>query len=129
MTTHPQEAVFSADFLLAELGNDEAALARTIKIVRDGISPGVEPLNAAGAAVHEGRFMDARRLVQQLRCNLSPFGAQRLAASCMSLELALTGSQVMEIPLLFSRVEMELELVLEQAGAWLDQYAGRANRR
>ncbi len=98
-------------------------------MVRDGISPGVEPLNAAAAAVHEGRLTEARRLVQQLRHSLSPFGAQRLAAACMSLELALSGSEVLEIPLLFSRVEMELEQVLEQAGTWLDQHAGRSSRR
>jgi HPt (histidine-containing phosphotransfer) domain-containing protein len=125
----PQEAVFSADALLEELGNDEHALARTIKMVRDGISTGVEPLNAAAAAVHEGRLTEARRLVQQLRHSLSPFGAQRLAAACMSLELALSGSEVLEIPLLFSRVEMELAQVLEQAGAWLDLHAGRSSRR
>ncbi|UGQ48561.1 Hpt domain-containing protein [Massilia endophytica] len=125
----PNEAIFSVDALLEDLGNDERALAKTVKMVRDGISPGVSPLNAAGEAVREARFMEARRLVAQLRQSMSPFGAQRLAAACLALELALTSGQVVEIPLLFSKVELELEHVLEQAGAWLDQHAGRNTRR
>jgi hypothetical protein len=31
-----------------------------------------------------------------------------------------------EIPLLFTALEGELKLVLDHAGAWLDQHSGRA---
>ncbi|WEF34547.1 Hpt domain-containing protein [Pseudoduganella chitinolytica] len=123
------ETIFCVDELVEALGNDERAVRKVVHIVRDCISTGIEPLNQAGDAVQQARFMEARRIVHRLRDTVSELGAKRFVAACMGLELALAEGKVLQIPLLFTAVENELRLVMEHAGAWLDQHAGRASAR
>jgi hypothetical protein len=123
------ETIFCVDELVEALGNDDRAVRRVVRIVRDCISLGVEPLNMAGEAVQQGRFMEARRIVHKLRDSVTELGAKRFVAACLGLELALAEGKVLQIPLLFSAAESELRLVIEHAGAWLDQHEGRASAR
>ena len=123
------ETIFCVDELVEALGNDERAVRRVVRIVRDSISLGLEPLNLAGEAVQQARFMEARRIVHKLRDSVTELGAKRFVAACLGLELALAEGKVLQIPLLFSAVESELRLVMEHAGAWLDQHEGRAVAR
>ncbi|AXA90847.1 Hpt domain-containing protein [Massilia sp. YMA4] len=123
------ETIFCVDELVEALGNDERAVRKVVHIVRDCISTGIEPLNQAGDAVQQARFMEARRIIHHLRDTISELGARRFVAACLGLELALSEGKVLQIPLLFTAVENELRLVMEHAGAWLDQHAGRASAR
>lgn len=123
------ETIFCVDELVEALGNDERAVRRVVRIVRDGISLGLEPLNLAGEAVQQARFLEARRIIHKLRDSVTELGAKRFVAACLGLELALAEGKVLQIPLLFSAVEAELRLVMEHAGAWLDQHEGRAVAR
>jgi len=125
----PDEAIFCVDRLLDYMGQDEKAMKTVVKIVRDGIGPGVEPLNLAGEAIRDARFMEARRILHNLRGTIGSLGAKRFVAASLALELALQEGRIMEIPLLFTALESELKLVHDHAGAWLDQHSGRAAER
>jgi HPt (histidine-containing phosphotransfer) domain-containing protein len=123
------EAIFCVDKLMQFMGSDEKAINNVVKIVRDGIGPGLEPLNVAGEAIRDNRLMEARRVLHNLRGSVGALGAKRFVAACLALELALQEGRLMEVPMLFTAVEGELKLVLETAGAWLDQHSGRAVAR
>ena len=123
------DAIFSVDDLVDRMGGDARAVAKVVRRVRDCIGNGIEPLNLAGEAVQQARFMEARRILHNLRHDVSELGASRFVGACLALELALTEGRVVEIPLLFTAAETELRLVMEHAGAWLDQHAGRATQR
>lgn len=125
----PDEAVFCVDKLLDYMGSNEKALDTVVKIVRDAIGPGVEPLNMAGEAIRDGKFMEARRILHNLRGSIGNLGAKRFVAASLALELALQEGRIVEIPLLFTVLEGELKLVHDHAGAWLDQHSGRAVAR
>jgi len=125
----PDEAIFCVDRLVEYMGNDDKALSTVVKIVRDAIGPGVEPLNLAGEAIRDGKLMEARRILHSLRGGIGNLGAKRFVASSLAVELALQEGRMMEIPLLYSALEGELKLVLDHAGAWLDQHSGRAVAR
>lgn len=123
------DAIFSVDDLVDRMGGDARAVAKVVRRVRDCIGNGIEPLNLAGDAVQQARFMEARRILHNLRHDVSELGASRFVGACLALELALTEGKVIEIPLLFTAAETELRLVMEHAGTWLDQHAGRATQR
>ncbi len=123
------ETVFCVDDLVERLGNDGRAVAQVVHLVRDCIGTGTEPLNRAGDAVQQARFMEARRILHKLRNDVGELGARRFTAACLGLELALAEGRVAEIALLFSAAESELRLVMEHAGGWLDLHAGRASGR
>ena len=125
----PDEAIFCVDKLLEYMGQDEKALDTVVKIVRDGIGPGVGPLNMGGEAIPDARFMEARRILHNLRGTVGNLGAKRFVAASLALELALQEGRIMEIPLLFTALESELKLVHDHAGAWLDQHSGRSAAR
>ncbi|WP_338761954.1 Hpt domain-containing protein [Massilia sp. METH4] len=127
--TASDDAVFSVDELVDRMGGDARAVAKVVRRVRDCIGNGIEPLNLAGEAVQQARFMEARRILHNLRHDVSDLGASRFVGACLALELALAEGRVVEIPLLFTAAETELRLVMEHAGAWLDQHAGRATQR
>ncbi len=131
MTAHASapDTVFCVDDLVGRMGGDARAVAKVVRRVRDCIGNGVEPLNLAGEAVQRARFIEARHILHNLRHDVSELGASRFVAACMALELALTEGRVIEIPLLFTAAEAELRLVMDHAGAWLDQHAGRAAER
>jgi hypothetical protein len=123
------DAVFSVDDLVDRLGGDARAVTKAVRRVRECIGNGVEPLNLAGEAVQQGRFMEARRILHNVRHDVSELGASRFVGACLALELALAEGKVVEIPMLFTAAEMELRAVMEHAGTWLDQHAGRATQR
>ncbi|WP_028105170.1 Hpt domain-containing protein [Pseudoduganella violaceinigra] len=125
----PDEAIFCVDKLLDYMGHDAKAMKTVVKIVRDGIGPGVEPLNMAGEAIRDAKFMEARRILHTLRGSIGNLGAKRFVAASLALELALQEGRIVEIPRLFTAVEGELKLVHDHAGAWLDQHSGRAVAR
>ena len=125
----PDESVFCVEKLMDYIGRDEKARNTVVNIVRDGIGPGVEPLNLAGEAIRDGKFMEARRILHNLRGSIGNLGAKRFVAASLALELALQEGKVAEIPLLFTALEGELKLVHDHAGAWLDQHSGRASAR
>ncbi|QBE66243.1 Hpt domain-containing protein [Pseudoduganella lutea] len=132
MTVHAtafDDAVFSVDDLVERMGGNAHAEAKVVRRVRECIGNGIEPLNLAGDAVQQARFMEARRILHNLRSDISELGASRFIGACLALELALAEGRVVEIPLLFTAAETELRLVMEHAGAWLDQHAGRATQR
>lgn len=132
MTVHAtafDDAVFSVDDLVERMGGNAHAEAKVVRRVRECIGNGIEPLNLAGEAVQQARFMEARRILHNLRNDISELGASRFIGACLALELALAESRVVEIPLLFTVAETELRLVMEHAGSWLDQHAGRATQR
>ncbi|GGY05221.1 Hpt domain-containing protein [Massilia dura] len=123
------DTIFCVDDLVGRMGGDARAVAKAVRRVRDCIGNGVEPLNLAGEAVQQARFMEARHILHNLRHDVSELGASRFVAACLALELALTEGRVIEIPLLFTAAEAELRLVMDHAGTWLDQHAGRAAER
>lgn len=123
------DTIFCVDELVDGMGGDARAMAKLVRRVRECMSNSAEPLNLAGEAVQQGRLMEARRIVHNLRHAISELGASRFTGACMALELALAEGRVVEIPLLFTAAESELRLVAEHAGAWLDQHAGRAAQR
>lgn len=123
------DIVFSVDELVERMGGDARAVAKVVQRVRECIGNGTEPLNLAGEAVQQARFMEARRILQNLRHDVSELGASRFVGASLALELALTEGKVVEIPLLFTAAETELRLVMDHAGAWLDQHAGRSSHR
>ena len=123
------DAIFSVDDLVDQRGGDARAEAMVVRRVRECIGNGIDPLNQAGEAVQQARFMEARRILHNLRNDISELGASRFIGACLALELALAEGRVVEIPLLFTAAETELRLVMEHAGTWLDQHAGRATQR
>lgn len=125
----PDDTIFTVDELVERMGGDARAMAKVVHRVRDCIGNGTAPLNMAGDAVQLGRFMEARRILHNVRHDVSELGASRFVGACLGLELALAEKKVVEIPLLFTACEAELRLVMEHAGTWLDQHAGRASHR
>ena len=123
------DTIFCVDELVDRLGGDARAVAKAVRRVRDCIGNGIEPLNLAGEAVQQARFMEARHILHNLRHDINELGASRFVGACLALELALAESRVFEIGLLFTAAETELRLVMEHAGTWLDQHAGRAAQR
>ena len=86
----------------------------------------IEPLNLAGEAIRDGKLMEARRILHNLRGSIGNLGAKRFVAASLALELALQEGRIVEVPILFTALEGELKLVHDHAGAWLDQHSGRA---
>ncbi|GGY34083.1 Hpt domain-containing protein [Pseudoduganella albidiflava] len=123
------DAIFCVDELVDQMGGDARAMAKVVRRVRACIGNGIDPLNLAGEAVQQARFMEARRVLHNLRHDVSELGASRFVGACLALELALAEGRVIEIPLLFTAAESELRLVMDHAGTWLDQHAGRAAQR
>ena len=123
------ETIFCVDDLVDRMGGDARAVAKVVHRVRACIGSGIAPLNLAGDAVQQARFMEARRILHNLRHDVSELGASRFVGACLALELALAEGRVIEIPLLFTAAETELRLVMDHAGGWLDQHAGRAAQR
>jgi hypothetical protein len=123
------DTIVCIDELVDEMGGDARAVAKVVQRVRTCIGNGIEPLNLAGEAVQQARFMEARRILHNLRHDVSELGASRFVGACLALELALAEGKVIEIPLLFTAAETELRLVMDHAGVWLDQHAGRAAQR
>ncbi|WBS00207.1 Hpt domain-containing protein [Pseudoduganella sp. SL102] len=123
------DAIFCVDELVDQMGGDARAVANVVRRVRACIGNGIDPLNLAGEAVQQARFMEARRILHNLRHDVSELGASRFVGACLALELALAEGRVIEIPLLFTAAESELRLVMDHAGTWLDQHAGRAAQR
>lgn len=123
------DTIFCVDELVDRTGGEARAMSNVVHRVRACIGNGIEPLNLAGEAVQQARFMEARRILHNLRHDVSELGASRFVGACLALELALAEGRVIEIPLLFTAAETELRLVMDHAGAWLDQHAGRASQR
>jgi len=121
----PPEAgvtTFTVDTLLKYMGNDDKALAVVSKIVRDAITPGMEPLERAKAALDEQRYHDAGRIFHSLRGSVGTLGAKRMVAAALALEQALVEQRTGEIPALFAALQGEYQAVLDQAGAWLKHH-------
>lgn len=119
--TNKNEAIFSVEQLLKYMGNDDKARATVSRIVRDAIAPGMEPLRQAGEAIRDARLTEARRILHTLRGAVGSVGAQRFVTASLALELALEEQRGGDVPLLYTSVEGELKLALEQARLWLDQ--------
>jgi chemotaxis protein histidine kinase CheA len=115
------ETTFTVDTLLKYMGNDDKALAVVGKIVRDAVTPGMEPLERAKAALDEQRFYDAGRIFHSLRGSVGTLGAKRMVAAALALEQALVEQRTAEVPALFEALQREYQAVLDQAGAWLKQ--------
>ena len=114
-----EESVFSVATLLKYMGNDDKALAVVSKIVRDACAPGMEPFILARAALAEQRLADAGKIFHSLRGSIGTLGAKRLVAASLKLELAIAERRDGQIPELFTALESEYRLVLDQAQAWL----------
>jgi len=113
------ETTFTVDTLLKYMGNDDKALAVVGKIVRDAVTPGMEPLERAKAALDEQRFHDAGRIFHSLRGSIGTLGAKRMVAAALAVEQALVEQRTSEIPTLFAALQTEYQAVLDQASAWL----------
>jgi len=116
------ETTFAVDTLLKYMGNDDKALAVVGKIVRDALTPGMEPLERAQAALDEQRFHDAGRIFHSLRGSVGTLGAKRLVAAALALEQALVEQRTADVPALFAALQREYQAVLDQAGAWLKHH-------
>lgn len=117
--TKTEESVFSVATLLKYMGNDDKALAIVSKIVRDACAPGMEPFTLARTALDEQRLGDAGKIFHSLRGSIGTLGAKRLVAASLKLEQAIAERQEEQIPALFTALESEYRLVLQQADAWL----------
>lgn len=117
--TKTEESVFSVATLLKYMGNDDKALAIVSKIVRDACAPGMEPFTLARTALDEQRLGDAGKIFHSLRGSIGTLGAKRLVAASLKLEQAIAERQEEQIPDLFTALESEYRLVLQQADAWL----------
>ncbi|MBP1202547.1 chemotaxis protein histidine kinase CheA [Duganella sp. 1411] len=117
--TKTEESVFSVATLLKYMGNDDKALAIVSKIVRDACAPGMEPFTLARAALDEQRLDDAGKIFHSLRGSIGTLGAKRLVAASLKLEQAIAERQDGQVPELFTALESEYRLVLQQADAWL----------
>lgn len=117
--TKTEESVFSVATLLKYMGNDDKALAIVSKIVRDACAPGMEPFTLARAALDEQRLGDAGKIFHSLRGSIGTLGAKRLVAASLKLEQVIAERQGGQIPELFTALESEYRLVLQQADAWL----------
>lgn len=116
------ETTFTVDTLLKYMGNDDKALAVVGKIVRDAVTPGMEPLERAKAALDEQRYHDAGRIFHSLRGSVGTLGAKRMVAAALALEQALVEQRTPEVPALFAALQHEYQAVLDQASAWLKQH-------
>lgn len=119
----PDDSIFSVDTLLKYMGNDDKARNVVIKIVRDACAPGMAPLETAGAALHEQRYTDAGKIFHSLRSSVGTLGAKRMVAASLNLEKAIMARQLDQIPLLYTALESEYKLVLQEADAWLARVA------
>jgi chemotaxis protein histidine kinase CheA len=117
--TKTEESVFSVATLLKYMGNDDKALAIVSKIVRDACAPGMEPFTLARKALDEQRLGDAGKIFHSLRGSIGTLGAKRLVTASLKLEQAIAERQEEQIPDLFTALESEYRLVLQQADAWL----------
>lgn len=118
------EPIFSVDHLLKYMGNDEKAVQVVAKIVRDALAPGREPLRLARAALREGRYADAARLLHGMRGSVGNLGSRRFCTAVYALEVAIGEQQYGQLPALLDRVDSEFGLVLAQADAWLAAHGG-----
>lgn len=119
------ETTFTVDTLLKYMGNDDKALAVVGKIVRDAVTPGMEPLERAKAALDEQRFHDAGRIFHSLRGSVGTLGAKRMVAAALAVEQALVEQRTAEVPALFAALQREYQAVLDQASAWLKHHLPR----
>jgi len=120
--TEAGETTFTVDTLLKYMGNDDKALAVIGKIVRDAITPGMEPLERAKLALDEQRFYDAGRIFHSLRGSVGTLGAKRMVAAALAVEQAIVEQRTEQIPSLFAALQTEYQAVLDQAAAWLQQH-------
>ena len=119
----PGESIFSVDVLLKYMGNDDKALGVVSKIVRDACAPGMAPFELAGAALREDRLTDAGKIFHTLRGSIGTLGAKRLVSASLKLEQAIAERRTEDIPSLFATLESEYQLVLRDAGQWLQRIA------
>lgn len=116
------EPIFTVDKLLHYMGNDQKALLVVGRIIRDALAPGGEPLAQTAAALREGRYQDAARLLHGLRGSVGNLGSRRFCNAAFALEQAIGEQRLAQLPALLSRVESEFALVREHADAWLAQH-------
>jgi len=116
-----EAAVFNMDGLMRVMGKDAKGRAAMFKMVRGAIDGGMEPLDAAGAALREGRLRDAARAFHVLRGAVGVLGAKRLIQATMAAEEAINDQRDEELDEHFRAVRAELEQTLSQARAWLER--------
>ena len=114
-----EEGVFSVATLLKYMGNDDKALAVVAKIVRDACAPGMEPFRQAQQALTDQRIEDAGKIFHSLRGSIGTLGAKRLVSASLLLEQALAEHRIEAAGPLFTALQVEYELVLQYAQAWL----------
>jgi PAS domain S-box-containing protein len=116
-----EAAVFNMDGLMRVMGKDAKGRAAMFKMVRGAIDGGMEPLDAAGAALREGRLRDAARAFHVLRGAVGVLGAKRLIQATMAAEEAINDQRDEELDEHFRAVRAELEQTLSHARAWLER--------
>ncbi|MYM67271.1 Hpt domain-containing protein [Pseudoduganella sp. FT55W] len=117
------ENIFSVAPLLKYMGNDDKALEIISKIVRDACAPGMAPFEQASTALREHRLADAGKIFHSLRGSIGTLGAKRLVTASLKLEQAIAEQSTDTIPSLFAALESEYQLVLRDAGDWLQRNA------
>ncbi|MES2129969.1 MAG: response regulator [Pseudomonadota bacterium] len=104
-------------------GNPEhlAAIARMVQRMADA---GTRDFDLSVQAWREGRSIEAARLLHTMRGGVGSLGAKRFCKVSLELEAAIGASDVELADALFVQAGAEVEAVLANAQAWLDDYAG-----
>lgn len=113
------DGVFTVETLLKYMGDDASGRAIVVKIVRDAIAGGDQPLQQLAELFQTGRHADAARMLHGLRGSVGTLGAKRFVDAALAAELAIAENRLDELPALVAAVDSIFRLVLQQATAWL----------
>jgi PAS domain S-box-containing protein len=132
------DTIFSMEKLMRVMGRDAKGRDVLLRIVKDAIANGLEPVRQAEIAMREERYDDAARIFHGLRGSVGVMGTKRLISAAHAFEHAVAQhrqalgderqQRAAELPALLARVGAELELALQHARAWLTDMENNSGR-
>lgn len=113
------DGIFTVETLLKYMGDDADGKAIVVKIVRDAIASGDQPLLQLSQLVQAGRYPDAARMLHGLRGSIGTLGAKRFVDAALAAELAMQEQRLNDLPALLIVVDGQFRRSLQAAHAWL----------
>ena len=116
--------VFDPEPMLSSTGNNPATRAVVVGLCKELVQQGMLPLDTVQQHLLTGDTTSACRLLHTLRGSLGSVGAKPFAASTLSLEHAIRANESTAWDALLGDARIQLQRVIDAAGAWLLTQAG-----
>ena len=110
--------VLKIEPLVAIARGNPVHLSAFVRVVQQAVGQGPDDFARAETEWHEGRGLDAARILHSLRGGIGSLGAKRFASASLALEQSLKNGGE-DSARLFDQAREELEAAMEAARVWL----------